>query len=241
VAQTPDLRFVEREMILRFFAFVNRQQFYAGNLKRFLNEYMKDFAPNNSGQLQVQATMFREAMKNIYAVFGPSAGRLYTVNEKTNCGTWDTKFSVAALDIQASALVRQSLAKVQAKAEQIREQFLFLVLTDEDIKRAISKQTGSTAATSLRWTKFRSMIQPVLDGTQIEPRFFDYTLREQLYKKSSTCQLCKNQIHLFSDSTVDHIHPYSKGGKTIPENGQLAHRGCNARKNAKIMYEEAAV
>src|SRR5258708_6535765 len=30
----PDLRFVEREMILRFFAFVNRQQFYAGNLKK---------------------------------------------------------------------------------------------------------------------------------------------------------------------------------------------------------------
>jgi hypothetical protein len=237
----PDLRFVEREMILRFFAFVNRQQFYAGNLKRFLNEYMKDFAPSNSGPVQVQATMFRDAMKHIYAVFGESAGRLYTVNEKTNCGTWDTKFSVAALDIQASALVRQPSAKVQAKAEQIREQFLFLILTDEDLKKAISKQTGSTVATSARWTKFRSTIQPILDGTQIEPRFFDYTFREQLFKKSAKCQLCGNQIHVLSDSTVDHIHPYSKGGKTVPENGQLAHRGCNARKNVKILDEEATV
>lgn len=237
----PDLRFVEREMILRFFAFVNRQQFYAGNLKRFLNEYMKDFAPSNSVQLQAQASMFREAMKNIYAVFGPSAGRLYTVNEKTLAGSWDTKFSIAALDIQASALVRQSHAKVQARAEQIREQFLFLVLTDEDIKRAISKQTASTAATSLRWTKFRSTIQPMLDGTQIEPRFFELSFREQLFKASPTCALCKNQIHLFTDSTVDHILAYSRGGKTVPENGQLAHRGCNARKNAKLTYEQAAV
>jgi len=29
-----------------------------------------------------------------------------------------------------------------------------------------------------------------------------------------------------------HIVPYSKGGKTTPDNGQLAHRGCNASKNA---------
>jgi 5-methylcytosine-specific restriction endonuclease McrA len=39
---------------------------------------------------------------------------------------------------------------------------------------------------------------------------------------------------LFDDSTVDHILPYSKGGKTVPENGQLAHRSCNASKNAQI-------
>ena len=30
------------------------------------------------------------------------------------------------------------------------------------------------------------------------------------------------------------VTPYSKGGKTIPENGQIAHRGCNARKNAQL-------
>src|SRR6266576_825794 len=43
--------------------------------------------------------------------------------------------------------------------------------------------------------------------------------------KSPVCQLCKNQIHSFEDNTVDHIVPYSKGGKTTSGNGQLAHRG----------------
>jgi hypothetical protein len=43
-----------------------------------------------------------------------------------------------------------------------------------------------------------------------------------------------NQIHSFEDSTVDHITPYSKGGKTVPANAQLAHRACNARKNAQM-------
>ena len=32
-----------------------------------------------------------------------------------------------------------------------------------------------------------------------------------------------------------HIIPYSKGGKTIANNGQLAHRACNASKNAKLL------
>jgi hypothetical protein len=76
-----------------------------------------------------------------------------------------------ALDIQASALVRQSPAKVQQRAEQIKEQFLFMVLTDEDLKRAISKQTGGSAATAHRWTKFRAAIQPVLDGTRARQVF----------------------------------------------------------------------
>jgi len=31
--------------------------------------------------------------------------------------------------------------------------------------------------------------------------------------------LCKNQIHSLDDGTVDHIIPYSKGDKTVCENG----------------------
>jgi 5-methylcytosine-specific restriction endonuclease McrA len=68
----------------------------------------------------------------------------------------------------------------------------------------------------------------------MEPRFFEYAFRKELYEKSDECKLCGNQIHIFDDSTVDHITPYSKRGKTVPEKAQLAHRGCNARKNAQM-------
>jgi hypothetical protein len=43
---SPEPRFKEREMILRFFAFANRGNYYTGNLKQFLNHYMEDHAPN---------------------------------------------------------------------------------------------------------------------------------------------------------------------------------------------------
>lgn len=195
---------------------------------------MGQYAPRQPQDLKAQATLFRQTMQNIYAVFGDKAARLYEVNARTNRGTWDTKFSVAAFDIQASALVNRSTAKIQKAAEQIRELFLFTLLTDAEIQDAISKRTASTSQTKIRWTKFRTLVDPIIEETQVEPRFFDFPFRKQLFDKSPECKLCTNEIHSLDDSTVDHIVPYSKGGKTTYENAQLAHRGCNARKNTQM-------
>ena len=230
----PDGRFKEREIILRFFAFANRLPQYSGNLKAFLNEYMGQYAPKGDVALKAHAAMFRQTMQNIYAVFGSNSARLYEVNPRTNNGAWDTKFSVTALDIQTSALMNRPPAKIQQAAEQIRELFLFTMLTDVEMQDAISKRTGSTAQTKIRFAKFQSLVNPIIDEAVVEPRFFDYQFRKELWDKSHLCQICKNEIHSFEDSTVDHIMPYSKNGKTVQTNGQLAHRGCNARKNAQI-------
>jgi hypothetical protein len=230
----PEPRFKEREIILRFFAFTNRFQNYTGNLKRFLNEYMGQYAPHEPDQLKAHAATFKQAMQNIYAVFGPYSARLYEINPSTNKGGWNEKFSVAALDIQASALVNQPIAKVQKAAEQIRELFLFTILTDNEMQEAISKATSSKPQTTIRWTKFRGLVDPIVSDTLVEPRFFDYEFRKKLYDECPTCRLCNNEIHRLEDSTVDHIIPYSKDGKTVPENAQLTHRGCNARKYAKM-------
>jgi 5-methylcytosine-specific restriction endonuclease McrA len=173
-------------------------------------------------------------MQNVYAVFGERSARLYDVSPRTNKGSWETKFSVTALDIQASALMNRPATKVQKAAEQIRELFLFTLLTDDEMKDAISKRTASSAQTRIRWTKFRQLVDPIIDGTIIEPRFFEYEFRKELFEKSDVCRLCTNEIHTFDDCTVDHIVPYSKGGNTVPENAQLAHRGCNAKKNAQM-------
>ena len=112
----PEGRFKEREMILRFFAFADRLQQYAGNLKQFLNEYMARFAPREPSELKEHANLFRQTMQNVYSVFGERSARLYDVNPRTNKGTWDTKFSVNALDIQASALMNRPNTKVQKAA-----------------------------------------------------------------------------------------------------------------------------
>ena len=236
--QEPDPRFKEREMILRFFAFAYRLPFYTGNLKRFLNDYMGSHAPRAAEELRTHGMLFRQTMQNIYAVFGPESARLYDVERKSNRGRWDTKFSISALDIQAGALMDRPPAKVQQCAEQIRELFLFTLLTDAEEQDAISKRTAGASQTRYRWTKFRGLVDPIIDGTMVEPRFFSFEFRKELYDKNRACKLCGGEIHTFEDSTVDHITPYSRGGKTVPENAQLMHRACNARKNAQVPGED---
>ena len=236
----PDPRFLEREMILRFFAFTNRIDYYAGNLKRFLNEYMATYAPKDQMQIKAQAALFRQTMQNVYIVFGPNAGRLYstgTEDRPTPEGKWDTRFSISAFDIQASALLGYTPNKVQMAAEQIREAYIFYLLTNPQVRLAISRQPAGKAATKLRWIGFKAEVQDILSTTVVEPRFFSFDVRRQLYDASPMCAICNNQIHSFDDSTVDHIQPYSKGGKTVLTNAQLAHRSCNARKYTSLQKE----
>jgi hypothetical protein len=220
-------------MILRFFAFANRVDFYRGALKRFLNDYMEKFAPSDAVAIDEQARVFRQTMQNVLAAFGPHSGRLYNVGNPN--GSWDTRFSIAALEIQAAALIGRDPARVQKVADQIREHFLFLLLTNGDLQNAISQATNSVGPTKLRWRLFASKIQPLIDNVTIEPRFFSYQLRKELFERNPLCMICGNQILSFEDSTVDHVIPYSRDGRTVPENGQLAHRFCNASKNATIL------
>ena len=56
--EEPEPRFKEREMILRFSALANRVKFYKGNLKRFLNDYMANYAPHDGAAINEQAQMF---------------------------------------------------------------------------------------------------------------------------------------------------------------------------------------
>ncbi len=236
----PEPRFLEREMILRFFAFANRIDHYSGRLKPFLNEYMANYAPKDPMQLKAQAALFRQTMQNIYTVFGPNAGCLYstgTEDRPTIEGKWDTRFSISAFDIQASALLGHTPAKVQMAAEQIREAYIYYLLTNPQVRLAISRQPAGKAATKLRWFGFKAEVQNILNSMVSEPRFFSYEVRRQLFDASSMCAICQNQIHSFDDCTVDHIHPYSKGGKTVLTNAQLAHRSCNARKNNALQVE----
>lgn len=188
--EKPEPRFLEREMILRFFAFANRIDYYAGNLKRFLNDYMAIYAPKDQAQIRVLADLFRQTMQNVYIVFGSNAGRLYstgTEDHPTVEGKWDTRFSISALDIQASALIGYTPGKVQAVAEQIREAYIFYLLTNPQVRLAISRQPAGKSATKLRWFGFKAEVQRFFNNTSVAPHVFSYEVRRRLYDANPTC------------------------------------------------------
>lgn len=60
-------------------------------------------------------------------------------------------------------------------------------------------------------------------------------LREKVYRRDKhKCKGCgtKNKKSL----TIDHIHPYSHGGKDVLSNFQTLCRSCNSKKGAKIEW-----
>jgi hypothetical protein len=122
-------------------------------------------------------------------VFGPNSARLYEINPRTKRGIWDTKFSVAAFDIQASALMNMRPPQVQQAAEQIKELFLFMVLTDGEMQSAISRHTSGTAETKIRWTRFRQEVEGLIRSIPLEPRFFAFEFRRYLFNASPVCKL----------------------------------------------------
>jgi hypothetical protein len=165
-SDSPEARFIEREMILRFFSFTNRIDHYAGNLKRFLNDYMGKYAPNDKIQVAELGVIFRQTMQNVRTVFGEKAGRLYSVDDGNSQdeGRWEKKFSISALDIQASALIGHAPSKVQPVAKSIFEAYKFYIATNPQVGTAISRRPAGTEATKTRWFGFKTIVQDILSN-----------------------------------------------------------------------------
>lgn len=185
---SPEPRFKEREMILRFFAFTSRIDHYGGNLKKFLNDYMGVHAPNEQNKVTELGALFRQTMQNVFTVFGKKSARLYSATDSTlyNSGTWESNFSISALDIQASALIGYSPAKVQAAAKPIFEAYKFYLATNPQVRVAISQRPAGKDATKTRWLGFKTIVQEILSstpssGASTEPLFEAKTLHRAGY------------------------------------------------------------
>ncbi|MER3435881.1 MAG: hypothetical protein C4288_21515 [Leptolyngbya sp. ERB_1_1] len=140
---------------------------YAGNLKSFLNDYIGKYAPKDPTHVAELGAMFRQTMQSVYTAFGEHSGRLYYVDDNApqDVGRWETKFSISALDIQASALIGYSPAKIQPVAKSIREAYKFYLATNPQVRAAISRRPAGKEATKTRWFGFKAVVQELMSGS----------------------------------------------------------------------------
>lgn len=69
------------------------------------------------------------------------------------------------------------------------------------------------------------------DERHLSIRAFDKrTIRATYEKQKGICPKCGKHFEL-SEMQADHITPWSKGGKTVPENCQMLCAGCNRKKS----------
>jgi len=83
-------------------------------------------------------------------------------------------------------------------------------------------------------TARKGIYQYVLDSDErhLNIREFTPAQKRQIFERDGgKCKKCGVVIKAVSQGEFDHITPWSKGGKTEVENGQLLCRGCNRRKS----------
>jgi 5-methylcytosine-specific restriction endonuclease McrA len=78
------------------------------------------------------------------------------------------------------------------------------------------------------------MLDTAIGDKSYQQRIFPFQIKEELFKENPYCAISKQKILAIEDSEVDHILPYSKGGKTEKANAQLVLRYFNRAKKDKI-------
>lgn len=84
------------------------------------------------------------------------------------------------------------------------------------IKKLDSKRTFSQTDKNILWNNNKLLLEKSVDNN------------------THICNICNNEIFDKKSVEVDHIIPWSKGGRTILDNAQLVHSTCNKYKGNKI-------
>lgn len=236
ILDKPDYkkRMLDAELILMFFAFYNKNyDTYKGNMKQFLNEEMRKNRIINKEEKKILEEVFKKSVDLIKVIFGKEAFKIYSIDEKTKIGNFDSrKLNQGLFLILMYGFTPYNKNQIMPYCDLIKEELLNLQVHDDEFINSLTGSGTNSRENILKKIEiWKDTLKGILGYPVNEPRSFSKTLKEVLFKNNSLCQICKQKILSVDDSEIDHIICYWKGGKTIPENGQLTHRICNRIKS----------
>lgn len=229
-------RMIYRGMILRFFALSEKSYInYKSSMKQFSNKELRDNRELSAGKVKEYKARFEHCIDLVKTVFGENAFRRYIPGSDDEQGKWaSTQINMALFDLQMVGFVNYSKNDVLANADAIREELLTLMTTDVQFQNLIGFKTSDTDNVKKRFRMYMDMLDRIIGDPRYSQRTFPYAVKEELFKKNPYCAISKQKILAIEDSEVDHIVPYSKGGKTEISNAQLVLRYFNRAKSDKM-------
>lgn len=234
--KNEDKRMKDVELVLRFAAFYHSTYLnYKPPVRKFLNNDMEKYQKIGEKEASELKTAFKNAVAIIRSLLDNHAfKRFYKGDEKNPNGYWEPKkFNTSLYDILMYSFAKADKNKVFQNLDSIREALIHLMTNDQEFIDSIELSTSTIQAVTKRFDRWRLTLQDIIGIAQKEPRCFSFQLKEELYDKNPTCELCHQKIQNIDDAALDHIDQYWKGGKTIPENARLCHRYCNAARPRK--------
>jgi hypothetical protein len=232
------LRMWYRGMVLRFFALSEKTYLnYKPSMKQFCNKELTERQFMQPAKIKEYQIRFKKSVELCRSVFGENSFRRFKQgdSEKNRDGNWSTtRINMALFDIQMCGFVNYTNNQIINHADDIREALIDLMCNDTEFIQSIETQTSGAKQMVFRFEKWLGVLKQIVDS-QTYPRIFPYAVKRQLFESDPTCKICGNQIMMIEDAEVDHKDPYSKGGPTIFDNAQIAHRYCNRHKSSKLL------
>jgi len=231
--EKPHKRMDDAERILRFFAFCDKTEHnYRSPLKKFLNDYMEEKRNLNEEELEKKKKLFKKCVELCQQVFGNLSFRRYYLGNKENPeGKKDKKINEGLMDIQIYGFMQYEKRDIVGKEQIIKDAFIEMITSDEDVIDSIEKGTYGTPQVRLRTEKWFNILRDIIGYPKEDKRIYTYEEKKFLFDKfGGICQICRNKISSINDAHVDHIERFSEGGETTIKNGQITHRYCNLRK-----------
>ena len=224
-----------QEYILRFFALIDFMS-YKPSMKTWLNKYMKLHQFEDEKSIAADREKFVKTLSIVKEVLGTDAFATVDYEKKIVIN----KFSATFYDSIMIAFSKFDRTKLINKADAIRLAIEDKKLHDDVYHDACYAATGSTDRVIRRILTIFNLVSSILgdDGTNKESRTFDPALKLPLAERQNyICPLCNNKIVDIEQCEIDHILPYSLGGK-IFENAQLVHMICNRHKSNNVNIDE---
>ncbi|NHM03609.1 GmrSD restriction endonuclease domain-containing protein [Flavobacterium celericrescens] len=232
-------RMIYRGMILRFFALSEKTYLnYKPSMKQFCNKELRDNRNFSAAKEKEYRERFLHVVDLVKVVFGETAFRRYVpIDENTDKGGWiKTRLNMALFDIQMCGFVNYSKNEVLQHADYIREAMLDLMSNNQEFIESILIQTSDKNILKKRFKIWYEKLDEIIGDKSYQQRIFPYSIKKRLFEENPVCALSGQQILAIEDSEVDHIVPFSKGGKTEYANAQLVLRYFNRAKKNNTEY-----
>jgi len=229
-------RMIYRGMILRFFALSEKSYLnYKSSMKQFSNKELRDNKDLSASKEKEYRNRFEHCLDLVKVVFGEMAFRRYMPGENGDVGKWgESQINMALYDLQMVGFVNYTKNDVLAKADLIREGLLDLMTNNQQFKELLIWQTSDTDKLKKRFRIYMDMLETIIGDPSYSQRNFTFSVKQELFNANPFCAISGQKILAIEDSEVDHVIPYSKGGKTEINNAQLVLRYFNRAKKDKI-------
>ena len=216
-----------QERVLRFFALRNFTEYKSSMLKT-MNDYMIVHQNDDSEKIEKSKALFNRTIDIIKQVLGETA--FLAINRED--GKVIEKFSGSVYDSIIIPFSFFGNHDLMAHADEIRNAINNLKQYDDEYRENTYAATGSKNRVIGRIVKVYNLLKDIVGNYgNNESRIFQDNIKKELFYDGYICSYCGNEILSIDDAEVDHIIPYSQGGRTDLSNAQLVHRHCNREKS----------